>query len=98
MADHGVGMQDQACRQMARVDSVTAGSEGWARKSDANERPRPLRERVDGRRCSSSVAGGRHVVGGGVSMEEVVLGAEKSVQLVCFASSETRELENGYCV
>lgn len=37
-------------------------------------------------------------MGGGVSMEEVVLGAEKSVQLVCFASSETRELENGYCV
>lgn len=36
-------------------------------------------------------------MGGGVSMEEVVLGAEKSVQLVCFASSE-RELENGYCI
>lgn len=26
-----------------------------------------------------------------------MLGAEKSVQLVCFASSE-RELENGYCI
>lgn len=39
-----------------------------------NEAPGLLRERGDGRRCSSSIAGGRHAVGGGVSMEVEVGG------------------------
>lgn len=58
-------MQDQACGKMARVDSDGQHEAKGGQKNDAKQSPRPLRERTDGRRCSSSVAGGRHMAGGG---------------------------------
>ena len=75
MTELWMGERGQACGQMARVDSVGAGSgaEGGKRKSDAKRKsPRPLRVRREGRRCSSSVADGRHIAEGGVSKAVVV--------------------------